>query len=132
MTLRERIALAIYKRLNCAVPFADQGEMTRAECYADADAALDELTKPPTDAMAIAGRITLCDGNHLHQDATGFYRNMAVSVFENMVRAGIEEKTPEAPVEVPWVQCELHCGLSGARCGNHKGHEGICEPEIPF
>lgn len=55
MTMRDLIAARIYRVLapNAAVPFQDQGELTKQQCYDATDAALDELLEP-TEGMEAA------------------------------------------------------------------------------
>lgn len=123
MTLRERAARAVYRVYanNCAVPFEDQGDGIRAECYSLSGAVLDELTKPPSDAMIDAGREELAKAWQIAELA----QNKAASVFEAMIRAGIEEKEPDV-ILAPPAQCTkmLECCLG-------DGHPGSC-CDIPF
>lgn len=101
MTLRERVARAIVERWHpggMAASLAENGEIilpphTWGEAMAAANAALDELTKPPTDAMTRAGIITLRDTPGAPElDPTFFYRDKVRSIWEAMTRAVMEEK----------------------------------------
>lgn len=85
MTMRQRYAEVIYliKSNNCLVPFAQQGEALRAECYAGADVLLDMLTVPPSRAML--------EAVGLAREGRGIETRAAEIVWETMVRAMIEE-----------------------------------------
>lgn len=116
MTMRERFAEAVYliKSNNCLVPFKDQGDLMREQCFQSADVLLDLLTVPPSEAMIYAA-------NNWTEAVT------ITEVFERMVRAMIEEGKPKATPE--W-EAPNPCGIN-ADCCLGDGHAGDCT-DIPF
>lgn len=123
MSMREKIAATMLDRLGIAMPMGRKlaweeiEEWRKKILLADADAVLDLLTAPPTEAMIAAGN-----------DAMPLDPSYGASgIWEAMVRAMIDEGKPKP---VPTWDTEHSC-KKDPDCIMPDGHSGPCS-DIPF